>query len=306
MSLDDLHNILCKLNSLLDDYHRFNNIKYLKKDFSNNLSFNEATYNNLKSEYDIDSIDKIIEICFISDTCYLEDKIKDAIFFTKELIGIDINAAIDYDRYTRLKYLYEGELQKILKTINVYDDRTKEEIKENIIANINNNKCNCKLFSFIEELLEAFREYHSEIVIANSIKRVSPNDPNFNSLKKAMKITMEYADITLDSEYKKITEHRYNNIKDLIVTRANNKILISFDLKLTRLIMSYFSTNIITDVIKTEEDDRGNILKSTIKTKFINPPKFKKEKKTSKKLSNDIKDNLITHLKDIEITYLFI
>lgn len=280
MDTNQLHKEFNILNDLLENYSQYNIIKFDKS-------------KNIFDEYNINNLVTLINICFIDDTYYLEHKIKDMLFFLNELIELEKNIKDDYDRYTRLKFLYEDEYKKLKHHLKIYSNSTKEDIRHNIIHELEEyfNHYTIKEFEFIKGLISSFRDYHNEITIANIIKKASPNDKNFNSLKKSMINLIEYATYTKDNELERNIKYRYDNIKNIEVTRANRKILTKFDNKLIFLISSYFSDK----VIKNNNEYRFENLTQI----------FKKAKPNSIKFSNKLKDSLLITFKKIKIKYIF-
>lgn len=88
-----------------------------------------SNYKDIVSHLNINTLDNLINIAFLENTFSIRTKINDMIFFIDELKILDKEVVYsDYEKYTRLKYLYIYEFTKLKESLYIYDKSTKEEI----------------------------------------------------------------------------------------------------------------------------------------------------------------------------------
>jgi hypothetical protein len=270
---------LIYLNSLLDKYTFFNKNK-------NNTNFIQVA-----------SLNKLIDLAFIDETFYLQYKIQDIIYFGTKILELNKDIENNYDDYANLKYLYLQEYESKKKSLHIFNDESQELIKDAIVHAVGEEiiKHSNKELQFFSSIISSFREFNNELKAAKIIKRISPNDKNFNSLKRAMQTVSEYYGENKEKSKKLLIENDLKSIENIHISNADNIIKRKFDTNIIENLLSYFSDG----PVKVQ-------INGDTYTKYKNQRiKFKKEKQQSKKLSNIIKDQLVHNFNDLQVNYIF-
>ncbi len=257
---------------------------------------NNKNPSNIIQAHNIKELEQLIKLSFISETFYLQNKIKDAIYFLKKIMSLQENIRTDYNDYDMLYYLFLKEYKKIKNELHILDEETKEHIvySLNMVFKDYINSYSSKELELFSEIIAEYREYAKNIKIAESIKILSPNDKNFNSLKRSMLTVSDYFARIDNPHIEQRIKSEINEISSMKISKANRRIKEDFDKELIFILLRYFSDGTV-EVIET--NDTNNVKNTSFTFRYKNPRiRFYKEKPQSKKLSNKIKDELIKYL----------